>query len=132
MKSVAVERPRSSVLGVKKDHKSCIMKNNSGHGIEFRGEKFTLSEEMKELFVQLSTMVPDVPRNEAGNIDGTVLMQYVIDYILDLELQLGGALTSSLASRLQECREPLSEKTIHNIVHTQNKRSSCDFCLSTA
>ena len=69
--------------------------------------------------MQLSTMVPDVPRNEAGNIDGTVLMQYVIDYILDLELQLGGALTSSLASRLQECREPLSEKTIHNIVHTQ-------------
>lgn len=71
-------------------------------------------------------MVPDVPRNESGNIDGTVLMQYVIDYILDLELQLDGqgnlttaaAFTSSFPSKFvaDSSREPLSEKTLDNIV----------------
>ncbi|XP_005112791.1 uncharacterized protein LOC101857998 [Aplysia californica] len=138
MKSVATERPRAGILGVKKDANCSIMKTTST-GIEFRGEKFTLSEEMRECFLQLSNMVPEVPRNEDGNIDGTVLMQYVIDYILDLELQLGGgqspfspaaAFTSSLQARLVESancrdsREPLSEKSIDNIVHTQIPASS--------
>ena len=83
---------------------------------------------LQECFLQLSNMVPtEVPRNESGNIDGTVLMQYVIDYILDLELQLGSG-SQSLSARLssiqrladscREAREPLSEKSIENIVHT--------------
>jgi len=121
MKSVAVERPRSgNILGVKKDSNSCIMKPTNSAGIEFKEEKFALSEEMKECFLQLSTMVPEVPKNESGNIDGTALMQYVIDYILDLELQLGGG--SHAAEMLQESlracradREPLTEKSIDNI-----------------
>ncbi|CAL1546628.1 unnamed protein product [Lymnaea stagnalis] len=127
MKAVATERPRScSILGVKKDSNCSIMKTAS---IEFRGEKFTLSDEMKECFLKLSDMVPDVPRNESGNIDGTVLMQYVIDYILDLELQLDGqghfspaaAFSASFPSKFvseTSSREPLSEKCLDNIVST--------------
>ncbi|XP_059170500.1 DNA-binding protein inhibitor ID-2-B-like [Physella acuta] len=138
MKAVATERPRTgSILGVKKD--ANIMKAAS---IEFRGEKFNLSDEMKECFLKLSDMVPDVPRNESGNIDGTVLMQYVIDYILDLELQLDGqgnltttaAFTSSFPSKFvtDSSREPLSEKTLDNIVasHYEFQMSSPATSLS--
>lgn len=42
---VATERPRSaSILGVKKDSNCSIMKTAS---IDFRGEKFSVSDEMK-------------------------------------------------------------------------------------
>lgn len=124
MKSVATERSRAGILGVKKDKNCSIMKPNSG--IDFSGEKFNLSEEMKECFLQLSSMVPEVPRNAAGNIDGTVLMQYVIDYILDLELQLGGTgdiatamgFSQAFSLRPADSRAPLSEKSIENIVHS--------------
>ncbi|KAI8774310.1 DNA-binding protein inhibitor ID-2 [Biomphalaria glabrata] len=137
MKAVATERPRSgNILGVKKDSNCSIMKTAS---IEFRGEKFTLSDEMKECFLKLSDMVPDVPRNESGNIDGTVLMQYVIDYILDLELQLDGqgnfstsaAFAASFPSKFvtesQVTREPLTEKSFDNIVssHYEMTPSPC-------
>uniref|UniRef100_A0A0B6XYB1 BHLH domain-containing protein n=1 Tax=Arion vulgaris TaxID=1028688 RepID=A0A0B6XYB1_9EUPU len=124
---VATERPRScSILGVKKDANCSIMKTAT---IDFHGEKFSISEEMKECFLKLSDMVPDVPRNEDGNIDGTVLMQYVIDYILDLELQLdtqgpfsSGSFSSSFQAKFvseTSTREPLSEKSLENIVLSQ-------------
>jgi hypothetical protein len=125
---VATERSRScSILGVKKDAGCSIMKTAT---IDFQGEKFSISEEMKECFLKLSDMVPDVPRNEEGNIDGTVLMQYVIDYILDLELQLdsqspfsaGSAFSASFQTKFvtePSSREPLSEKSSENIVSTQ-------------
>lgn len=133
MKAVATERPRPAILGVKKDSNCSIMKTAS---IVFRGEKFTLSDEMKECFLKLSDMVPDVPRNEEGNIDGTVLMQNVIDYILDLELQLDDqgnfspavAFSNSLQARLsdsRETREPLSEKSLENIVCSQLISTPC-------
>ncbi|BFY99314.1 hypothetical protein BsWGS_02354 [Bradybaena similaris] len=129
MKAVATaERPRScSILGVKKDANCSIMKTAS---IDFHGEKFSISDEMKECFLKLSDMVPDVPRNEDGNIDGTVLMQYVIDYILDLELQLdsqgpftsGSSFSASFQTKYVSeptSREPLSEKSLENILPTQ-------------
>uniref|UniRef100_A0A0B7B1R2 BHLH domain-containing protein n=1 Tax=Arion vulgaris TaxID=1028688 RepID=A0A0B7B1R2_9EUPU len=126
---VATDRSRSSrLMAVKKDSSCSIMKNTS---IDFHGEKLNVSDEMKECFLKLSGMVPDVPLNEEGNIDGTVLMQYVIDYILDLELQLDGHVTysptaafatslqSKFASDLSSSREPLSEKSTDNIISTQ-------------
>ncbi|KAH9523764.1 hypothetical protein Btru_040854 [Bulinus truncatus] len=140
MKAVATERPRSgNILGVKKDSNCSIMKTAS---IEFRGEKFTLSDEMKECFLKLSDMVPDVPRNESGNIDGTVLMQYVIDYILDLELQLDGqghfspsAFSSSFPAKFitesTSAREPLTEKSFDNIVASHFELAPSSPCSLT-
>ena len=77
----------------------------------------------QDCLLQLSGMVPHVPRNEKGNIEAAVLIQYVIDYILDLSQQLGGqypfCTRSSPLHCMGESREPLSEKTLENIVSCQ-------------
>ncbi|GFN87102.1 DNA-binding protein inhibitor id-2 [Plakobranchus ocellatus] len=124
MRVTAAERQRSgNILGVKKDSRSCIMKAATATSIEHAG----LSEEMNDCLLQLSGMVPHVPRNEKGNIEAAVLIQYVIDYILDLSQQLGGqypflARTPSLQC-MGESREPLSEKSLENIVSCQSPQS---------
>ncbi|BFZ16598.1 hypothetical protein BsWGS_19637 [Bradybaena similaris] len=125
MKAVVQKRQRSSTVLAVKQKSSCqIMKTR----IEFRGEKMSVSHEMKECFRQLLDMLPDVPRDDEGNIDGTDLIQYVIDYILDLELQLDGpvptssAYLSSWRPKLPThtpTREPLSEKSVDNTACTQ-------------
>ncbi|RUS73769.1 hypothetical protein EGW08_018480, partial [Elysia chlorotica] len=120
MKVTAAERQRSrSILGVKRDSRSCIMKAAAATSIEQAG----LSEEMNDCLLQLSGMVPHVPKNEKGNIEAAVLIQYVIDYILDLSQQLGGqnpfCSRSSPLHYMGESREPLSEKTLENIVSCQ-------------
>ncbi|CAG5134790.1 unnamed protein product [Candidula unifasciata] len=125
MKVAAPKRQRASTVLAVRTKSSCqIMKTR----IDFRGEKLPVSEEMKECFRQLLDMVPDVPRNEDGNIDGTVLIQNVIDYILDLELQLDGPVASSSEYCSQwrsafptDCstREPLSEKSLENTASIQ-------------
>lgn len=131
MKAMVAERPRHAVLGVKKSAMKAA-------GIDFRGEKVALSAEMKECLLQLSTMVPDVPRcNERGDIDGTTLMQSVIDYILDLELQLtAGHHVTSVLHRLASAttasstttptpREPLAESSLDNVIrHPRSQLSS--------
>ncbi|RUS74205.1 hypothetical protein EGW08_018033 [Elysia chlorotica] len=124
MKVTAAERQRSrSILGVKRDSRSCIMKAAAATSIEQAG----LSEEMNDCLLQLSGMVPHVPKNEKGNIEAAVLIQYVIDYILDLSQQLGGqnpfCSRSSPLHYMGESREPLSEKTLENIVSCQTPRS---------
>lgn len=117
MKAKTSERQRSgNILGVKRDSRNCIMKAAAATSIEYAG----LSEEMNDCLLQLSDMVPHVPRNEKGNIEAAVLIQYVIDYILDLSQQLGGqdpfCLESSPLHCIGESREPLSEKSLENIV----------------
>jgi len=116
---MVADRPRPAVMGLKKSAMKAA-------GIDFRGEKVQLSPEMKECLLQLSTMVPrSPPRNERGDIDGTTLMQSVIDYILDLELQLTSGHVTSLQAGVLEAslrlasstvtREPLAESRIDNI-----------------
>ncbi|GFR61197.1 DNA-binding protein inhibitor ID-2 [Elysia marginata] len=124
MKVKASERQRSgNILGVKRDSRNCIMKAAAATSIEYTG----LSEEMNDCLLQLSGMVPHVPRNEKGNIEAAVLIQYVIDYILDLSQQLGGqnpfCAQSSPLLGMGESREPLSEKSLENIVSCQAPRS---------